>query len=78
MSLEERVRATQEGVAPYRGKLEWIKERLEPEDAEGLDRLIADPNVPPAAIWKELLSLGFEITERGVNYWCRQARAGRG
>ena len=72
--LEE---VTEASAVPYWGKLAWIKEQMG-DEAQDLEAALADPKVSPAAIWKALVSRGFPITERGVNYWCRQARVARG
>ena len=67
---------TANSATPYH-KRKQIMEQMGDEAAE-LETAINDPKVPPSAIWKVLASRGFDISERGVNYWCRQARVARG
>lgn len=66
---------TEHSATPYH-KRKQIMEQMGDEAGE-LETAINDPKVPPSVIWKVLASRGFDISERGVNYWCRQARVVR-
>lgn len=64
-------------AAPSYHKLATIKEQMG-DEAKDLEAAIENPKIAPAEIWKALRARGYVISERGVNYWCRQARVGVG
>lgn len=58
---------------PITHKYLWIMEQLG-DDAPGFLEVLADPLVPPLAIFRTLEARGYDVSSEAIRGWCRKAR----
>ena len=72
-SLTSAVRGAAE-APPYNNKRQWLREQLGPKVDAELAKLLADKDLPPIHIWRELRGRGFPIPKGTVYRWADEAR----
>ena len=71
MTLSEEVGAYD--VAPFR-KRAWVERQLG-DEVEEFRALLANPDMPPTALWRVLRRRGITVAEGTVHKWAAQARS---